>query len=109
MKLYSRGIWLFIVFLYIAITSVTIVPADRTKDEIVNFWVKETLGEDPRIDDSKIKVSTQAGIVTLNGQVPNLSSPFVAAMGAVTSKVVWWVAIFKEIPIPRYRFWTSVG
>lgn len=51
-----------------------IAAVDRTKDETITFWVKETLREDPRIVISKINLSTQSGIVTLTVQVPNLSS-----------------------------------
>jgi osmotically-inducible protein OsmY len=74
MKRYRKSLFLFIVFLCMILGSVAIAATDRAKDETIGFWVKESLREDPRIDDSKIKVSTQSGIVTLTGQVPNLSS-----------------------------------
>ncbi|MEJ2724021.1 MAG: BON domain-containing protein, partial [Deltaproteobacteria bacterium] len=70
----STCVFLFIVFLYIIPGSVVMAAADRTKDETITFWVKEALREDPRVDDSKINVSTQSGIVALTGQVPDLSS-----------------------------------
>jgi osmotically-inducible protein OsmY len=74
MKRSSKRAVLFIVFLCIILGSVAIAAPDRANDETITFWVKESLREDPRVDDSKIKVSTQSGIVTLTGQVPNLSS-----------------------------------
>lgn len=82
MKRYSKSVFLSIVFLYIILGSVTIAVADRTKDGTITFWVKEALREDPRVDDSRIKVLTQSGIVTLTGQVPNLSSKKYAELEA---------------------------
>ena len=47
---------------------------DRPGDETITSWVKESLREDPRIDASRIHVATDAGIVHLTGEVPDLSS-----------------------------------
>jgi osmotically-inducible protein OsmY len=57
-------------------------PAGRPDDKTITPWVEETLRQDPRIDSSRIRVATDAGIVHLTGQVPDLASKNYAGLEA---------------------------
>jgi hyperosmotically inducible periplasmic protein len=47
--------------------------ADPLQDVIVSSTVKQTLAADPRLAGTAIEVAAVAGVVTLQGRVPDLS------------------------------------
>ena len=73
MKRYTGGMCLFALFLCITLGPVKIAVADQPTDDTITSRAREALREDPRVDDSKIKVSTRSGIVTLTGE---LATPY---------------------------------
>ncbi|MCW8985009.1 MAG: BON domain-containing protein [Thermoanaerobaculales bacterium] len=48
--------------------------ADRVTDADITFWVKSALRQDERVDASRITVATNDGIVTLSGDVDDITA-----------------------------------
>jgi len=48
--------------------------ADRFTDADITFWVKAALRQDERVDASRISIATSEGIVTLSGDVDNITA-----------------------------------
>jgi osmotically-inducible protein OsmY len=46
----------------------------RPSDDTIKQWVSDALREDPRVESSHITISSQDGIVTLEGEVRNLAA-----------------------------------
>jgi osmotically-inducible protein OsmY len=45
---------------------------DRPNDEVISYWIKKALREDPRVDAADVQVETHDGIVTLSGSTRNV-------------------------------------
>jgi osmotically-inducible protein OsmY len=48
--------------------------ADRVDDADISYWVKSALRQDERVDASRVTVATSDGIVTLSGDVDDITS-----------------------------------
>jgi osmotically-inducible protein OsmY len=62
-------------FVVLIIGTLTVVAANRPNDDDIKFWIKDAISEDPYIvDSSAIEIKVLNGIVTLSGDVKDLSS-----------------------------------
>jgi osmotically-inducible protein OsmY len=84
-------------------------PAGLPGNATITAWVLEALSQDPRVDSSRIKVVTDAGIVHLTGQVPDLSSKKYAGLEAekiygvrgVINEILVWVPYLSDTDIEQ--------
>jgi osmotically-inducible protein OsmY len=97
-----------IVFLVaFAMLSIGAQGAKSTTDRNVNFWVKESLREDPRIDASEVNIATHSGIVTLTGVVRTLAAKKYA--GLESEKIQGVRGVINEIIVsPKLRSDTDI-
>jgi len=57
--------------------------SDRVSDDRVTAWVLDAIRDDPRVDAAAVEVSTDRGIVTLEGTVPTLAGRRYAVLSAM--------------------------
>lgn len=68
----------------------------------ISYWVRDSLRIDPRVDVSKISVSSEGGIVTLSGRVNNLAAKQYADFEA--KKINGVVGVINKIKVmPTWR------
>ena len=77
--------------------------ADRPSDEVVSYWIKNALREDPRVDAADVHVETQDGIVTLTGSTTNIVEKRYADLESKKIRGVRGVIDELEV-VPRDRF-----
>lgn len=76
--------------------------AERPKDADINYWVKDSLRNDQRVDASTIEVATNHGVVTLSGVVDSLAAKHYAQMEA--TKINGVVGLVDKIEVaPHFR------
>jgi len=95
MKRHSMVIALTLFFFLAPLCAGSLRAADQPKDDLITFWIKEALRADPRIDDARIEISVDSGIVHLAGQVPDLASQKYADLEA--KKVTGVRGVINEI------------
>jgi osmotically-inducible protein OsmY len=61
------------VFLGLTLSTPSL-AGDRVADTDITFWVQSALRQDERVDASRITVATTDGIVTLSGEVDNITA-----------------------------------
>jgi osmotically-inducible protein OsmY len=71
MKTQNAAIILAASFICITFLS-TARAAEHPSDEVVSYWIKNALREDPRVDAADVQVETHDGIVTLTGSTKNI-------------------------------------
>jgi osmotically-inducible protein OsmY len=71
MRAQNRAIILAASFICITFLS-TARAAERPSDEVISYWIKNALREDPRVNVADVQVETHDGIVTLSGSTENL-------------------------------------
>jgi osmotically-inducible protein OsmY len=82
-------------FFFASLSAGSLRAADQPKDELITLWIKEAFRADPRIDDARIEVSVDSGIVHLAGQVPDLASRTYADLEA--KKITGVRGVINEI------------
>ncbi len=88
-------LWLICILLVLNATPAAAVA--RPTDGEITRWVKEALKTDYRIDQSSVKVTTNAGIVTLSGEVSTLVSKKYADLEA--QKINGVLGVVNEINV----------
>jgi osmotically-inducible protein OsmY len=105
-----RGRMTGLVIIFLAASAMVFVGAqgaESTTDRNVNFWIKESLREDPRIDASEVNVTTDSGIVTLTGLVRTLAAKRYADLES--KKIQGVRAVINEITVfPQLRSDTDI-
>jgi len=82
--------------------------AEKPSDEVITSWVREAIGNDPRIASTDIDVRTYKGIVTLFGSVKNLGEKRYADLEA--KKIQGVLGVLNEIVVaPDVRFDTDIA
>jgi osmotically-inducible protein OsmY len=71
--------------------------ADRATDADISLWVTSALQQDERVDASKIKVATNQGIVTLSGEVFDLTAKQYAEREAM--KITGVLGVINQIVV----------
>jgi osmotically-inducible protein OsmY len=95
MKHHRMVIALTLLFFFAPSSAGSLRAADQPKDDLITFWIKDALRADPRIDDARMEVSVDSGIVHLAGQVPDLASRKYADLEA--KKVTGVRGVINEI------------
>jgi len=74
MNLSRKNILLLSYFAALALGLQAILAAERPSDDLIKFWVKDAITQDPRMDASNVTVGMSQGIVTLSGTVENIAA-----------------------------------
>ena len=103
MKLLQNKLALLATFIFILMSRLAIGAADRPSDDTINYWIKEALREDQRVNVADITVKTNDGIVTLSGFTRNLAGKNYADLEA--KKIQGVRGVIDELVVrPAYRF-----
>lgn len=92
-----------VVFIPLLLAGMTLpaMAGERSSDSTINFWVKEALRADPRVDSSHVVAKTNDGIVTLSGEVRDLASKKYAVLE--TRKVDGARGVVDELEVKPVR------
>lgn len=71
---FNKKAKLWLICILLVINAIPAAAVARTTDKEITRWVDEALKTDYRVDKSNIRVTTDAGIVTLSGEVTTLVS-----------------------------------
>jgi osmotically-inducible protein OsmY len=102
-RLLQNNLALLVTFILVLMIPMAVGAADRPSDDTINYWIKDALREDQRVNVADITVKTNNGIVTLSGSTRNLAEKKYADLEA--EKIQGVRGVINELVVkPAYRF-----
>jgi len=87
---------------------VPLVAQAAVSDTSINYFVKDALRDDPRVDAAEISEATEAGVVTLSGSVEDLAAKNFAVSEA--KKINGVLGVIDQIVVkPSYRLDSDIA
>jgi len=103
MKLLQKNLVLSVTLVVFLMIPLAVRAVDHPGDNTINYWIKEALREDPRVNVADITVKTNNGIVTLSGSTKSLAEKNYADLEA--KKIQGVRGVINELVVkPAYRF-----
>jgi len=97
-----------LVFVIVTAGQQAAVAIDRPSDDLIKFWVKDAVTEDPHMETSGITVNVTNGIVTLSGTVQNIAARKYANLE--TKKIRGVLGVIDKLEVkPGHRWDTDIA